>query len=97
MVGVRVRAYDKQTTGLLVIDIRVARGPAAERRQHRLHRRRVAQPRAVVDVVALHQESGELLLDVSVLVRGLCRAESGEGVAAVLQQPIDDVVERFVP
>ena len=39
---------------------------------------------AVVNMVALHDEASELLLDVAVLVGGLGRSKSSKGIAAIL-------------
>ena len=65
--------------------------------QHRLHRRRVAKPCAVIDMVAAHDKPGKLLLDEAVFVRRLCRCESSKGVSAVFRQSFCNVVESFIP
>ena len=97
VVRVGVRADYHQAARLLVVDVRVAGRAAAEGREHRLDRRRMAEPRAVVDVVRLHDDAGELLLHVAVLVRRLGRAEGRELVAGVSREALGDVVQRLVP
>ena len=91
-----VGAGDDETAGVLVVDVRIRRGPAADSGDHRLHRGRVAEACAVVDVVGLHEQAGELLLDVAVLVGCLGRAEGGEG-APVLDELLRHQVKRLVP
>ena len=51
----------------------------------------------MVDVVGLHYEAGELLLDVPVLVAGLGRTEGAEVVVPVADQPVGDEVKGLVP
>ena len=97
VVGSRVAADDHQATGILVVGVGVAGGAAAQGGQHGLHRWRVAQAGAVVDVVGLHDEAGKLLLDVPVLVGGLGRAEGAEVVVPVVDQPVGDQVQGLVP
>ena len=97
VVGVGVGADDDQASGLLVVLVGVAGCAAAQGCQHRLNRRRVTQARAVVDVVALHYQPRELLLDVAVLVGGLGRAQRPKGVASVLRQLFGNQLQRLVP
>ena len=97
VVRVGVGADYHEAARLLVVDVRVAGRAAAEGREHRLDRRRMAEPRAVVDVVRLHDDAGELLLHVAVLVRRLGRAQGRELVAVVLREALGDVVQRLLP
>ena len=97
MVRIGVRADYHQAARFFVVDIRIGSRAAPQRRQHRLHRRRVAEARAVVDMVAAHDEPRELLLNEPVFVRRLRRSERPEGVLPMLRQPLRDVIERLVP
>ena len=92
----RVGADDEDAAGVLVVGVGVRRRAAAQLGQHRLDRRGVAEPRAVVDVVRGHQRARELLDQVVVLVRGLGAGERPEA-AAVLHELVGDEVQRLVP
>ena len=96
VVGRAVRAHDHQTARVLVVHVRVAGRAAAERLQHRVHRRRMAQSRAVVDVVAVHDRAHELLDHVRVFVGALGRGERAER-AAMFDEFVRDQIERLVP
>ena len=96
VVGRRVRAHDEQAAGVFVVGVRVGRRAAAQLRQHRFHRRRVAQPRAVIDVVGAHQQPHEFLDQVVVFVGGFGAGEGAERASA-LDEPLRDEVQRFVP
>ena len=63
----------------------------------RRHRGGVAQPGAVVDVVALHYQSGEFLLDIAILVGCFGRGQSAESVAAIFDQVASDILHRLFP
>ena len=97
----RLRADDDDDVGVL-------RG--GERRRHRaradpFHQRRdrrgVAQPRAMVDIVAAEAGAHQLLEQVGLLVRALGRAEPGQRAPAVAvadaHQARGGAVERLVP
>ena len=92
----RVRADHEEAVGRLVVGIRVGGRAAAELREHRLDRGRVAEPRAVVDVVRAHHGAREFLQQVVVLVGRLGRGERAER-AAVLREALGDEVQRLVP
>ena len=97
VVGGGVAADDQQATRILVVGIGVAGGPAAQGGEHGFDRRRVAEAGTVVDVVALHQQTGELLLDVAVLVGCFGRAEGAKRATPVMGQPLGDQVQSLVP
>ena len=96
VVGVGVGSGDDETPGLFVIRIGVAGRAAAQGHEHGLYRWRVTQTGAVIDIVGLHDQPGELLLDVAVLVRGLRGAQGSEG-AAMLRQLFRHQVQRLIP
>src|SRR2546427_6655129 len=70
-------------------------------RSHRRHRRRVAQPRAVVDVVGAERAAEHPHDEIVLLVGALRRGEAGEGIAAALalepQQLLGGELQRFIP
>src|SRR5262249_45101289 len=78
-----------------------ADGAGADALQQRRHRRGVAQPRAVIDVVGPQGRADELLEEVGLLVGALGRAEARQGARAVRLldrlEPAGDQVERLVP
>ena len=92
MIGRGIAADDEQAGGVFVVGVGVAGRAAAQGGQHSLNRRRVAETGAVVDVVALHDQTGEFLLDVAVLVGRLGRTQGGEGGASVVGQAVGDQV-----
>ena len=67
----------------------------------RRHRRGVAQPRAVIDVVGAEAGAHQLLEQISLLVRALGRAEAGERLRAVAiadrLEPGGGAIERLLP
>ena len=97
MVRRGIASHHHQAAGVLVVSVGVARRPAAQRGEHRSHRRRVAQPRAVVDVVAAHHQAGELLLHVAVFIGGLGGAQRSKSLAAIVGQARGHQVQRLIP
>ena len=91
-----VGADHQEAARFLVVLIGVRRGARAHRGEHRLDRRRVAEPRAVIHVVRLHDDATELLDHVAILVGGLGAREGAEP-AAMLRQPLGGGVQRLVP
>ena len=81
MVLGRVGADDDDDVGVLaLVEGRGHRGRADAFEQRR-HRRGVAEPRAVVDVVGAEAGAHQLLEQIGLFVRALGRAEAGERVA----------------
>ena len=81
MVLGRVGADDDDDVGVLaLVEGRGHRG-RADAFQQRRHRRGVAEPRAVVDVVGAEAGAHQLLEQIGLFVRALGRAEAGERVA----------------
>ena len=78
-----VRADDENGVRFQGVGKRVRHRAAADLVQQRRHRRGMAQPRAVVDVVGAEDRANELLKQVVVLVRALGGTEAGQGLAAV--------------
>ena len=81
-----------------------------ERRRHRAgvqafhqrrHRRGVAQPRAVIDIVGAEAGAHQLLEQIGLLVRALGRAEAGQRLDALLVADFDEAlgrdIERLLP
>ena len=97
----RVRAGEDRDVG--VDDVAVGRRDRAraDALEQRRHARRVAQPRAVVDVVGAEARADQLLEEVGLLVGALGRAEAGDRARAAvgvdLLQPRGDEVERLLP
>ena len=83
MVRAGIAADDHEAAGVLVVVVRIARGAAADLEHHGLHRRAVAEARAVVDAVGPHEEAHELLEHVAVLVRPLRRGQRRERAAVL--------------
>ena len=96
VIGGGVGAHHHEAARLLVVLVGVRGGPRAHRDQHGLHRGRVAEPRAVVDVVGAHDHAGQLLDDVAVLV-GRLRGGEGAEMAAVAREARRGGVEGLVP
>ena len=101
MVDRGVRADHEHDLGLEHVHHRVGHGAAAHTLEQRRHRRRMAQARAVVDVVGAEAGAHQLLEQVRLLVAALGRAEAGERRRSV---PVADAhqsargqVERLVP
>ncbi len=73
----------------------------ADALHQRRHRRGVAEPRAVIDIVGAEAGAHQLLEQIGLLVRALGRAEAGKALAAMLVadvlQPLRGAVERLVP
>ena len=86
-----------------MLDLVEARGnrAGADAFQQRRHRRGVAEPRAVIDVVGAEARAHELLEEIGFLVRPLGGAETGERAGSVpvpnLPQTRRRNVERLVP
>jgi hypothetical protein len=80
----RVRAGEQRDVG--VDDVAVGRRDraGADALEQRRHRRRVAEARAVVDVVRAEARPDQLLEEVGLLVRALRRSEAGDRPRAVL-------------
>ena len=92
----RVGADHHEAARFFVVLVRVGRRARAHGGEHRLHRGRVAEARAVVDVVGGHDHAAELLHEVAVFVGGLGAGERAEA-AAVLREAVGGGVERLVP
>ena len=71
------------TDGLRDIHDRIAHGARADALQQRGDARGVAQPRAVIDIVAAESQAHQLLEQVRLFVAALRRAESCQRLAAV--------------
>ena len=73
----------------------------ADALQQRCDRRRVAKPRAMVDVVGSEAGSHQLLEQIGLFVRALRGAETGERLRAItvadLHQPRGCAIERLLP
>ena len=101
MVGRRVRAGDDHH--VCVRDVPVCGGhrPRADTLEEGGHRGRMAEPRAVVNVVGAEACPDELLEEVRLLVGALGGAEPGDGARApcrmCLLQPARHEAERLVP
>ena len=83
MVLRRVRADHEDQLGVLDVVDRVAHRARADAFEQRRDARRVAQARAVVDVVAAEAGAHQLLEQVGLLVAALGRAEAGQRLRAV--------------
>ena len=97
----RVGADEDHHLGLRHVHHRIRHRAGADALEQRVDRRGVAQPRAVIDVVAAEAGSHQLLEQVSLLVAALGRAEAGERFLAVpvanLPQLAAGRVERLFP
>ena len=101
MVLGRVGADDDDEVGVLaLVEGRGHRG-RADAFQQRRHRRGVAEPRAVIDVVGAEAGAHQLLEQIGLFVRALGRAEAGERLRAVavadFLQAAGGAVERLLP
>ncbi len=89
------------TSALRHVHHRVADRARADAFEQRDDRRRMAQPRAVVDVVAAEAGAHELLEQVGLLVAALGRAEAGQRLLAVRVADLRELAagefERFFP
>ncbi len=83
MIDGRVGADQDHHLGLADVDHRVGHRPRADPFQQRRHRRRMAQPRAMVDVIAAEAGPHQLLEQIGLLVAALGRAEAGQRPLAV--------------
>ena len=97
----RVRAGEEEALGDVDVGERVRSAGLAERLDEAERRRRVADARAVVDVVRAERRAGELLEDVVLLVRAAARADERDRVGAVLGGDrlhlVGDEAHRLVP
>jgi hypothetical protein len=97
----RVCADEQHDFCLGDVHDRVRHGAGADAFQQCEHRRCMAQPRAVVDIVAAEPRAHELLEEVGLFVAALGRTEAGQRLAAVLvaylRQFPPSQVERFLP
>ena len=82
----RVGADDDDHVGVRALGERGRHRPRADRLHQGGDRRGVAEPGAVVDVVAAEPGADQLLEQVRLLVRPLRRAEPGQGPAAVARR-----------
>ncbi len=101
MIHGRIRADDEDHLRLHHVHDRIRHGAGADSLEQRRHRRGVAEPRAVIDVVVAEACAHELLKKVRALVAALGRAEARQRTGAEpfpqrLQLPRGQV-ERFVP
>ena len=69
--------------------------------QQRRHRRGMAQPRAVIDIVGAEAGAHQLLEQIGLFVRAFRRTEAGKSLRALLladlQEALRRLVERLVP
>ena len=79
----RIRADEEHDLGLQHVHHRVRHRAGADAFEQRGDARRVAEPRAVVDVVRAEAGAHQLLEQVRLLVAALRRAEAGERLRAV--------------
>ena len=97
----RVGADDDDDLGLRHILHWVADRARADALQQRRHAGGMAQPRAVVHVVAAEAQAHQLLEEVGLFVAAFGRAETGQGLGAVTvadaAQPAAGHVQRFLP
>ena len=97
----RVGADDDRHVGAVDVGEGAGRAREAERLAQRERRRRVADARAVVDVVGADRGADQALHRVAVLVGGARGGEAGDRVGAVLGldpgQLGDDPLDRLVP
>ena len=84
MVLGRVGADDHDDVGVLDLVEGGGHGAGADALDQRRHRRGMAQPRAVIDVVVAEARADQLLEQISLFVRAFGRAESGDGAVAML-------------
>ena len=101
MVRGRLRADDDDDVRVLdLVEARRDRA-GADTFEQRRHRRGVAKPGTVIDVVGAEAGAHELLKEVRLFVRSLGRAEAGERARAMpvpnLPQALSRAVERFLP
>ncbi len=101
MVGRRVGPDDEDEVGVRDVAHGVRHGGRADALEQRRHARRMAQARAVIDVVRAQAGPHQLLEEIRLLVAALGRTEPGERRAAVpvaqAQQARGGAVERLVP
>src|SRR6478736_5315236 len=83
MVLGRIGADDDDDIGVLALVERGGHRRRADALQQGRHRRRVAKPRAVVDIVGAEAGAHQLLEQVGLLVRAFRGAEAGERARAV--------------
>src|SRR3954463_14082581 len=101
VVGRRVRAGEDGDVGVDDVAVGGRHGARADALEEGGDARRVAQARAVVDVVRAEARADELLEEIRLLVGALRRAEAGDGPGPVLfvdgLQPAGGDVERLFP
>ena len=97
----RIGADDDDDVGVLALVEGRGHRRRADALQQRRHRRRVAEPRAVVDIVGAEAGANQLLEQISLFVRAFGRAEAGERARAVtvadFHQALGGAVERLLP
>src|SRR5581483_4409527 len=97
----RIGADDDDDVGVLALVEGRRHRARADAFQERRHRRGVAQPRAVVDIVGAEAGAHQLLEQVGLFVRALGRAEAGERLGAVAVadglEAGGGAVERLLP
>ena len=101
MIDDRVGADQEDDFRLHHVHDRIGDGTRADAFEQRCDARRVAEPRAMVDVVGAEAGTNELLEEVRLLVRTLRRAEACQGSAAVrvadLRERAAGELQRLVP
>ena len=101
MVLGRIGADDDDDVGILALVERGGHRRRADALQQRRHRRRMAKPRAMVDIVGAEAGANQLLEQIGLLVRAFRRAEAGERARAVavadFHQALGGAVERLLP
>src|SRR5207248_1076135 len=101
MVLGRIGADDDDDVGILALVEGGRDGPRADRLEQSRDRGRVAEPRAVVDIVGPEAGTHQFLEEIRLLIRGLRRAEASERLRAVAVadsfEPGGGAVERLLP
>ena len=101
MVVGRVGADDDDDVGVLALVEGRGHGRRADAFQQRRHRRGVAEPRAMVDVVGAEAGAHQLLEQIGLFVRALGRAEAGQRIGTIaiadFLQATGGAIERLLP
>ncbi len=101
MVLGRVGADHDDQLGVLALVEGRGDGGGADAFEQRRHRRGVAQPRAVIDIVGAEAGANKLLEQIGLFVRALGRAEAGQRIGTVavadFLQAARGAVERLFP